>query len=86
MTNYPENNQVPEDWTEFSASLPAGAKHFAIHHTSFDTYALMIDDITYKSAGTLPADTQLEGYNIYLVNVNGKAVACTGSINEVTFL
>lgn len=82
VTNYPENNQVPEDWTEFSASLPAGAKHFAIHHTSFDTYALMIDDITYKSAGTLPADTQLEGYNIYLVSVNGKAVACTGSINE----
>lgn len=82
VVNYPDNNQVPEDWTEFQASLPAGAKHFAIRHTSFDTYALMIDDINYKSSGTLPADTKLEGYNIYLVSMDGTSVLSPGNIND----
>lgn len=65
VENYPENGQVPEDWTEFKAALPEGAKHFAIRHTAYDTYALYIDDISFEAAAKLPVDTRLEGYNVY---------------------
>ena len=65
VTNYPANGIVPEEWTEFSFSLPAGAKHFAIHHNAYDSYALMLDDFSFQAAGLLPADTELLGYNIY---------------------
>lgn len=65
VENYPENGVVPEDWTEYKAILPKGTTHFAIRHNSYDTYALMVDDITFKAAGDLPQDTELTGYNIY---------------------
>ena len=65
VTNYPANGIVPEEWTEFSFTLPAGAKHFAIHHTASDSYALMLDDFSFEAAGLLPADTELLGYNIF---------------------
>ena len=54
-----------EDWTEYSVDLPAGTKYFAIHHTSNDTYALFVDDMTFEVAGLMPADAELSGYNIY---------------------
>lgn len=65
VENYPESGMVPEDWTEYKATLPKGATHFAIRHTSDDTYALMVDDITFQAAGDLPQDIELKGYNIY---------------------
>lgn len=65
VTNYPANGIVPEEWTEFSFTLPAGAKHFAIHHNASDSYALMLDDFSFEAAGLLPADTELLGYNIF---------------------
>ena len=54
-----------EDWTEYSVDLPAGTKYFAIHHTSNDTYALFVDDMTFETAGLMPSDAELNGYNIY---------------------
>ena len=54
-----------EDWTEYSVDLPAGTKYFAIRHTSNDTYALFVDDLTFETAGIMPADAQLRGYNVY---------------------
>ena len=65
VENYPADNAVPEVWTEFKAQLPAGAKYFAIRHTSYDTYALFIDDIAFSAAPVLPADLALQGFNIY---------------------
>ncbi|MBJ2160792.1 MAG: choice-of-anchor J domain-containing protein [Muribaculaceae bacterium] len=65
VENYPADNAVPEVWTEFKAQLPAGAKYFAIRHTSNDTYALFIDDIAFSAAPVLPADLALQGFNIY---------------------
>ena len=38
VENYPANGVVPEEWTEFKATLPAGAKYFAINHDAYDTY------------------------------------------------
>ena len=49
------------EWTEFSADLPAGTKYFAIRHTAYDIFGLLIDDIVYtKGGGTI------EGYNVYV--------------------
>jgi len=77
VENYPENGLVPEEWTEFKVNLPEGARHFAIHHIAYDTYALYIDDISFSASGTLPNDTQLTGYNIYRndVKINEEPIA-----------
>lgn len=66
VTNYPANNQVPEDWTQFSFAVPAGTKYFAVRMTSEDTYALYLDDFQFRAPGVLPADTELQGYNVYV--------------------
>ena len=49
-------------WEKFSATVPEGAKRFAIHHnTEGETaYFFFIDDVTYSVAAKTPT-----GYNIY---------------------
>ena len=78
--NYPANGMVAEEWTEYTAELPEGARYFAIRHTADDTYALYIDDISFIAASEIPADTEIEGYNIYRdgVLVNDAPVAAAG--------
>lgn len=66
--NYPEDNAVPEVWTEFTAELPDGARYFAIRHTANDSYALYVDDITYEAAPELSPGTRIIGYNLYRDN------------------
>lgn len=58
-------DRVPEDWTEFKASLPEGAARFAVRHTAYDSYVLFLDDFTYESAPAIPADIAVTGYNVY---------------------
>lgn len=53
---------VPGRWTQYTATLPEGATHFAIRCTSQDQYILFIDDITYRRAAS---DITLTGFNIY---------------------
>lgn len=65
VENYPAEGDIPEVWTEFKASLPQGAKHFAIHHKTYDTLALLVDDVTYESAPEVPADMALTGYHVF---------------------
>lgn len=55
---------IPYEWTQYSASLPEGARYFAVRCTSPDQFALFIDDITYIPAD-LYADLEVEGYNVY---------------------
>lgn len=64
VTNYPDNDQVSEIWTQYSALLPAGTLRFAVRHTADDTYALLLDDFTYTAAAPYPG-IQLTGYTIY---------------------
>ncbi len=59
------SGSVPEDWTEYTLSLPEGTKYFAILHDSYDTYAIYLDDFSFEQAPELPADTRLIGYNVY---------------------
>lgn len=53
---------VPSAWTECTAELPAGTRHFALRCVSKDQYILFIDDITYRKAAR---DFSLVGYNVY---------------------
>jgi hypothetical protein len=64
VENYPSNNEVPEVWTEYKATLPAGAKYFAIHHNPYYTYALLVDDVTYEAKSSIPEDLAVTGYHI----------------------
>lgn len=60
---------VDNNWTLDSYTLPAGAKYFAIRCTSYDVWALMVDDIDYQAG--VEGQLELKGYNIYR---NNKAV------------
>lgn len=64
VTDYPADNQVPEVWTEFSVTLPEGARYFAIRHNSTDALALLVDDVTYEAAPAIPTDLAVTGYHI----------------------
>lgn len=52
------------DWTQRSYELPAGAKYFAIRHTTTNGYRLFVDDIAYQSNAGKGA-LQLSGYRVY---------------------
>lgn len=54
---------IPAEWLEYSALLPAGTKYFAIRAVSYDCMMLFIDDITYQPAAS--GTMQLSGYNVY---------------------
>ena len=57
------------DWTEYSFTLPEGAKYFAIRHTSQDIFGMLLDDVTYERGASAPV-----GYNVY---VDGELVGNT---------
>lgn len=65
VDGYPANGRVSEEWTRYRAALPEGAKRFAIRMTSYDSYALYIDDIWFEAPSLLPDDIVLVGYNVY---------------------
>lgn len=51
------------EWTRYEFTLPDDAKYFAINCISDNTYALLVDEVTYESAN---ADVlEFRGYNIY---------------------
>ena len=54
---------VSDIWTEFTAELPEGARHFAIRSCATGGFILMVDDISYIVLGKV--DATLLGYNIY---------------------
>ena len=55
---------VPADkWTKYTFTLPEDAKCFAINCVSENSYALLIDEITYES--TEPMTLSLLGFNVY---------------------
>lgn len=55
-----EFNSSAIEWGKFTATLPEGTKYFAIRHTSYDVFGLMLDDISYQTGVSAP-----EAYNIY---------------------
>lgn len=61
-----QSTTAPADWTEFSFSLPSGARYFAIHVTGKQKFMLMLDDVTYSPFTA--ASLKLLGYNVYQDN------------------
>ena len=53
---------VESDWQKFEFEIPEGTKYFAIQSTSYDTWALLIDDITYEG---LCDWLEPAGFNVY---------------------
>lgn len=74
------------EWTEFTADLPAGTKYFAIRHTATDVFGLLVDDVTFMSAGGAEAPAS---FNIYLAseqiaNVEGDKTTYTVAADKLT--
>lgn len=69
-------------WTEYSFSVPEGAKYFAIRCISVDKYMLMLDDFTYIPAGFAQLD--LTGYNLYRdgVKINDEPLTSTSFVDK----
>lgn len=63
-----------DEWTQFTATIPSGAKYFAINSTGNDGYCLLLDDATF-----IPAAPDLVGYNVYCdgVKLNDAPVPAT---------
>lgn len=79
VENFPADGIIPETWTEYKVALPEGAKHFAIRHRTYDTLALLIDDVTFESAPDVPEDIALVGYHVFRddVQLTGEPVTET---------
>lgn len=56
---------VTTTWTEYSFSLPAGARYFAVVCVSNNALCLLVDDVTYVPEVTGQPDTLVLGYNVY---------------------
>lgn len=56
---------VPDKWTELKATLPIGARYFAIRCTSQDRFAFLLDDIKYMPATEAQMELSLVGFNVY---------------------
>lgn len=65
-----ERRVADGQWHPFTATLPAGAQYFAIHHytDAENAYMLKLDDITMEKA------LEVEAYDIYL---NGELIGST---------
>lgn len=59
------NYSVGSEWKKYSYSVPAGAKRFALRHTSQDGLAFLVDDVTYQRAVPDAAELGLLGFNVY---------------------
>ena len=55
---------ISNEWTEYTAQLPEGARYFAIRSCAVGGSMLMVDDVTYIPASP-NADLEHIGYNIY---------------------
>ena len=62
------------DWTEFTFTLPEGARYFAIRHSAQDIFGLLLDDITFERGASAP-----EGYNVYVDGV------CVGATSDTAY-
>ena len=69
-------------WTQRTASLPAGTKYFAIRHTAYDIFGVMIDDVTYEISHVVEAPLAPVSYNIYL---DGQLVGNVDANDPLTY-
>lgn len=61
----PEFKTSGDAWGMYTASLPEGAKYFAIRRITNGGALFMVDDISLRFAGNDPETLNLVGYNVY---------------------
>lgn len=78
-----EFKDLPNSWTEYTADLPEGAKHFAIRSCATGSFMLMLDDVTFTRVQGF--DGTLMGYNVYRdgVKVNETLLTETSFIDTI---
>ncbi len=54
---------VPDEWTEYTFTVPAGTKHFAVRSMAEGAYMLELDDFTFVKDEAFYGT--LLGYNVY---------------------
>lgn len=59
-----DSTVVPNAWTEYTLTLPEGAKHFAIQNCSNDCFWILFDDFHFRGVNPF-SSLQLTGYNVY---------------------
>lgn len=57
-------DKVPYVWTQYSYTLPEGARYFAIRHNTLKGFMLYIDCVTFTPASLSESALQLEGYHV----------------------
>lgn len=65
-----------DQWTQYSYTLPENTLYFAIRFVSSETFAMMLDDVTYTRAKETMI---LKGYNIYR---NGDLIAQVSDMEQ----
>ncbi|MDE7119673.1 MAG: choice-of-anchor J domain-containing protein [Muribaculaceae bacterium] len=60
-------NNIGGEWTEFTYTLPEGARYFMIRHYNYGSYFLFLDDFTFTPEGAESLVTT--GFNVYRDNV-----------------
>lgn len=76
---------VPDEWTLYSADLPAGARRFAIRSCAAGSFILLVDDISYN--GYMGVELNHLGYNVYDNGVKANEAVITAentSLENVT--
>jgi len=70
---------VPGEWTEYSFTIPEGAKYFAVRCISNDKFILMLDDFTFVPKGAAVNTLAIDGYNLYrdAVKINENLLTAT---------
>lgn len=56
-------------WQQYSVEIPEDSKYFALHYTTINGFALLLDDFTFTSVNSGAQDIKLSGYNVYRDNV-----------------
>lgn len=67
-------------WEKYTYMLPNDAKYFAIRYTSYDIFALLVDDFSFVESSS-SSDLAVVGYNVYH---NGNKIN-TDVITETTY-
>lgn len=64
--------ELPEQWGEFSYTLPAGARYFAVNCVSSGAFAMFVDDLSFNDL-TVP-QLAVQNYEVYR---NGEKIGTT---------
>ncbi len=66
-------------YEQYSYSLPANAKYFALHYVSKDIFGILLDDFDFTAAGS---EGSVSGYNIYR---NGAVLVSNEACPDATY-